>query len=100
MPKTTAELIQDLQAQEQRIAGNVSDTYTALAAKHATMPVSQNSSNLASTVSTITPLLLDAQSDIAYFGADSGGLYLSTSSADANTFALGLDDDRIYVQSP
>lgn len=99
MPKTTAELIQDLQAQEQRISGNVADTYTVLSSKHATMPATQNSSNLASTVSTITPLLLDAQSDTAYFGADSNGLYLSTDSADANTFALGLDNNRIYVQS-
>ena len=31
MPKTTAELIQDLQAQEQRISGNVADSYTVLA---------------------------------------------------------------------
>ena len=99
MPKTTAELIQDLQAQEQRISGNVADSYTVLAEKQATMPIAQNSANLASTISSITPLILDAQSDPAYFGADGGGLYLSTSSADANTFALGLDADRIYVQS-
>jgi hypothetical protein len=99
MPKTTAELIQDLQAQEQRISGNVVDSYTVLSGKHATMPATQNSANLAATISTITPLLLDAQSDTAYFGADNGGLYLSTSSADANTCALGLDNDRIYVQT-
>lgn len=99
MPKTTAELIQDLQAQEQRISGNVADSYTVLSGKHATMPATQNSANLAATISTITPLLLDAQSDTAYFGADSDGLYLSTSSADSNTFALGLDNDRIYVQT-
>lgn len=99
MPKTTAELIQDLQAQEQRISGNVADAYTVLTDKQATLPATQNSSNLASTISTITPLILDAQSDTAYFGADSGGLYLSTSSADANTFTIGLDDDRIYVQT-
>lgn len=99
MPKTTAELIQDLQAQEQRISGNVADSYTVLVEKQATIPITQNSSNLAPTISSITPLILDAQSDISYFGADSGGLYLSTDSADANTFALGLDNDRIYVQT-
>lgn len=99
MPKTTVELIQDLQAQEQRISGNVADAYTVLTDKQATLPATQNSSNLASTISSITPLILDAQSNTAYFGADSSGLYLSTSSADANTFTIGLDDDRIYVQT-
>ena len=99
MPKTTAELIQDLQAQEQRISGNVADAYTVLTDKQATLPATQNSSNLASAISSITPLILDTQSDTAYFGADSEGLYLSTDIAAANTFALGLDDDRIYVQT-
>lgn len=37
----------------QRISGNVSDAYTAANAKGATMPVSQNSDNLASTIATI-----------------------------------------------
>lgn len=36
-----------------RIQGNVSDAYTAANAKGATMPVSQNSDNLASTIATI-----------------------------------------------
>ena len=36
-----------------RITGNISDTYTAANAKGATMPVTQNSDNLASTIATI-----------------------------------------------
>ena len=36
-----------------RISGNVADAYTAANAKGATMPVTQNSANLASTISTI-----------------------------------------------
>lgn len=99
MPKTTAELIQDLQAQEQRISGNVADAYTSLSARKAVLPEVQNSANLSSTILTIVPLELDSQSDPAYFGADSGGLYLSTDPLDTNAFALGLDGNRIYVQS-
>lgn len=91
-----------------RIQGNVSDAYTAANAKGATMPVSQNSDNLASTIATIptgsTPVIdtlnvtptTSAQQITAPQGTDGYSpvnVSAVTSSIDANIVAGNIKKD-------
>ncbi len=71
-----------IQTEIDRLSKNVSDTYTALEAKGATIPVQKNSDNLPSTVESIEPFNIDNIYPI-------GAIYLSVDSTNPSEYFGG-----------
>jgi hypothetical protein len=84
-----------------RIKSNIADAYTEAEAKGATMPVTENSDNLADTIASISggggiPIDEDSLTPLV-FGIDSDGFYFSDTPADETPVSFGRDSGGIYV---
>jgi hypothetical protein len=83
-----------------RINHNIAAAYTACSEKGATMPVTENSDNLADTIATISgggiPIDEDSLTPLV-FGIDNDGFYFSDNSNDETPVSFGRDSGGIYV---
>ena len=107
MDSTIAEKLQQAEAkiaqselQYQRISANIADAYDEAEAKGATMPVTENSDNLADTIASISGggIPIDESSlTPLVFGIDNNGFYFSDTPADETPVSFGRDTGGIYV---
>ena len=91
---TITEKIAQAETERQRIAANIAAAYDEAEAKGATMPATENSSNLADTIATISGggIPIDEESQIPlYFGVSANGFVLSSNPADETPVAFGVD---------